>query len=425
MSKLRFETGKAPQVIISAVHRDLVVKGWDEPVVLLEGDENQIQAEESEKGLTITAFRDLVVMVPQNAAVSILHVHRDVAIKGVMGDLVIGQANRDVVVRQVGNVEIGEVNHDLVVRAAAGAVQIAQVNGDLSLRDVQDVTLSIVNGDVSGRDIKGHLIVKEIMGDLSLRDLSGDANLGVIHRDVSLKSVDGRVNLAQGMGDVRLLGPVGDGKHQLHCQRDLVLRWPTNLPLTLTATAPQIRNRLPLEDVVEETEMLSGRIGEGGPTLTLSAEGRIILKPAAMVDEKIFKFAFDDGEFDLDIDVDMEGIGEKISSEVNKRMADVRSRMAQMSAEMEARMGSEFTGRFEAHAQRMAEKAERMAEKALQQAEKALKQTRQKATPAPQSPPAPTKAAVSPEEKLKIFKMLEKGVITVEEANSLLAAIEG
>lgn len=304
-------------------------------------------------------------------------------------------------------------------------MQIAQVNGDLSLRDVQDVTLGTVSGDVSGRDIQGQFKVKEIMGDLSLRDVSGDVNLGVIHRDVSLKSVDGHIILAQGMGDVRLQGPLGDGKHQLHCQRDLVLRWPVNHPLTLTATAPQIRNRLTLEDIVEEAEMLSGRIGDAGPTVTLSAEGRIILKPAEMVDEKIFKFAFDDGDFDFDVDVDVEGLGEKISSEVNKRMVDVRNRMAQMSAEMEARMGSEFTGRIEAHAQRMAEKAERVAEKALQQAEKALKQTRQKAAPSPQSPPAPTKSAVSPEEKLKILKMLEKGVITVEEANSLLAAIEG
>ncbi len=427
MSKVRFETGKAPQIIVSAVHRDLVVKGWSEPIVTLEGDENQIQAEESEKGLTITATRDLVVMVPQNAVVSILQVNRDAAIKNVAGDLIIGQVNRDLVVRQAGNVEIGDVNHDLVVRSASGLVQIAQVNGDLSLRDVQDVTLGTANGDVSGRDIKGQFQVKEIMGDFSLRDLSGDANLGVVHRDVSLKGIDGRVTLAQGMGDVRLQGPVGDGKHQLHCQRDLVLRWPTNLPLTLTATAPQIRNRLSLEDVVEEADMLSGRIGEGGPVLNLSAEGRIILKPAEMVDEKMFKFAFDDGEFDFDVDVNVEGIGEKISHEVNKRMADVRNRMAQMSVEMEERMGTEFTGRFEAQAQRMAEKAERMAEKALQQAEKALKQTRQKAAAAstPASSPTPTKTAVSPEEKLKILKMLEKGVITVEEANSLLAAIEG
>ena len=38
MSEQRFELGKAPHIIISAVHRDLVVKGWGEMVVSLEED---------------------------------------------------------------------------------------------------------------------------------------------------------------------------------------------------------------------------------------------------------------------------------------------------------------------------------------------------------------------------------------------------
>lgn len=421
MSEQRFPTSKAPIVTIPEAHRDVVVKGWGELEVMIEG--SQVEATESEKGILITGYGDMVIRVPKGAAVSVLHSHRDLVVKGVEGDLVIGQVDRDVVVRQVGNVEIGHVHHDLVIRSADGAVQVTQVDGDLSLQSVRDVSLGTVHGDVSGRDLDGHLIVKEIMGDLALRDVSGNINLGVIYRDASLKGVEGLVNLAQGMGDVRLIGPLAEGKHELHCQRDLVLRWPANAPLMLTATAPKVRNRLPLEEVVEGDGMLTGHIGKGGPAVTLSAEGRVILKPTEMVDEKWFSFAFDDGEFD----VDMAGLGEKISSEVNKRMADVRQRMAQMSADMDERIGTEFSSRFEAQAGRWAEKAERMAEKALQQAEKALKQTRQKTAAAatPPSSPAPGKAPISPEEKLKILKMLEKGVISVEEANSLLTALDG
>ncbi|MBK9053489.1 MAG: hypothetical protein IPL78_22085 [Chloroflexi bacterium] len=422
MSEQRFTTNKAPTVTIQEAHRDVVIKGWSELEVMIEG--SQVEAQESEKGILITGYADMVIRVPKGAFVSVLRSHRDLAVKGVEGDLVIGEADRDVVVRQVGNVEIGHVHHDLVVRSAEGVVQINEVNGDLSLRSVRDVSLGTVHGDVSGRDLDGHLTVKEIMGDLALRDVSGNVNLGVIYRDTSLKAIEGLVNLAQGMGDIRLMGPLAEGKHELHCQRDLVLRWPTNAPLMLTATAPQVRNRLPLEEVVEGDGMLSGHIGKGGPAVTLSAEGRVILKPAEMVDEKWFNFAFDDGEFDLD----MAGLGEKISSEVNKRMTDVRQRMAQMSADMDERIGTEFSSRFDAQAGRWAERAERMAEKALQQAEKALKQTRQKTTaaaPSPSPAPAASKTPISPEEKLKILKMLEKGVISVEEANSLLTALEG
>ncbi|MBP7999361.1 MAG: hypothetical protein KA314_01200 [Chloroflexi bacterium] len=420
MSEKRFTTDKAPVVIITEANRDVVVKGWGEHLVTIEG--SQVEAAESEKGITIRGLGDLVVMVPHAAALSILQCHRDLAVKGVEGEVVIGTADRDVVLRRTGNVTIGQVHHDLVIRDASGNIQVEQVNGDFSLRDVRDVVLGTVYGDFSGRDIDGRFIAKEIMGDMSLRGVAGDVNLGVIHRDTTLKGLEGLVNLAQSMGDVRLNGPLSPGKHQLQCQRDLVLRWPEGSPLTLTATAPKIVNRLELDDVNEENETVSGQIGEGGPVLFLTANRSVILKPSEMVDEKWFKFAFDDNEFDVDMNFSMEDLGAKISGEVNKRMADVRQRMAQMSAEMEHRIGTEFAGKFEAQAQHWAEKAE----KALSQAEKALKQNRQKAAAAatPASTPA-AKTPISPEEKLKILKMLEKGVITVDEANNLLTALEG
>lgn len=419
MSGQRLETTDNPVVIIQEAHRDVVVKGWSDPVLVVNGQ--QVEVQETDKGFMITGQGDITIKLPAAATITILQAHRDLVVKGVTGDLTVGEVNRDVVLRRIGAAEIGRVHHDLVVRSAEGLVQIAEVQGDVSLRDAADVTLGTIHGDVSGRALNGHLIVKEIMGDLALRGVAGNVNLGVIHRDVSLKGIDGLVNLAQGRGDVRLLGPLAEGKHELHCQRDLVLRWPASAPMQLTATAPQIRNRLPLEEIVEGDGMLTGHLGKGGADLSLSAEGRIVLKPAEMVDEKWFAFAFDDGDFDIE----MGGLGDKISSEVNERMKDVRQKLAQMSSELEERLGSKFSSRFETHASRMAEKAERVAEKALQKAEIALKQTRQKgaAAPSPIAPVAP-KRAISPEEKLKILKMLEKGIINVEEADNLLAALE-
>jgi hypothetical protein len=114
--------------------------------------------------------------------------------------------------------------------------------------------------------------------------------------------------------------------------------------------------------------------------------------------------------------IDLAGLTEQLSSEISARMAELGARM-------EERFGGDY-------AQRMAEKAARKAEQAMAKAARHASRHQRSAgqwnvPPAPPPPPKPHRKQPSAEEQVKILSMLEKGIISVEEAETLLSALEG
>ncbi len=99
--------------------------------------------------------------------------------------------------------------------------------------------------------------------------------------------------------------------------------------------------------------------------------------------------------------------------------------MSDWSSRFEREFGPEFASRMDKTAQEAAVRAERAARKA----EKAIKKVRWQAEPGgtPHARPAAEskERVATEEEQLKILRMVEKGIISPEEASALLQAIEG
>jgi len=291
--------------------------------------------------------------------------------------------------------------------------------GDIVARNIEGVSIGTVHGDCALRFLNGSAEVKEVMGDISVRTINGDVRVGLCRRDVNLRNIGGLVSAEDVSGDIRLRGGLAKGKHKLNALGDIVVRWPQIHPLIVEARANVIRNGLELEDKVEEPGFLSGRIGEDEIFLLLQAKGRIILKDTEVPDDSL------EEDVDVDFDIDLSGLGEHILSEVNDRMSE-------WTTKMEKNFGPAFTARMEKTAQEAAEKAERAAEKAIRKAEKASKKASYHANrpswspppPISQSPPTKEQKATE-EEQLKILRMVENGVITPDEASTLLEAIGG
>jgi hypothetical protein len=418
MSKQRFETTKAPHIHLDC-SGDLRVNSWAEAAVLVRGSDCQVTKGEKKDDLTdnliIQSQSDLHLTVPANATLTLSPVHGDAIVKNVSGGLNLIEGMGDIVLNNLQNVDIGTVHGDLSGHNLSGDLAINEVMGDASLRNVGSVTINTVYGDCAIKNTDGAVEVQNIMGDFSLRSVHGNLDLEEIHRDINLRNLSGLVNVAHVYGDVRLTGGLIPGKHHLKADGDIVLRWPAHAPLHLEANAPKIRNRLALADVVEEEGHLTGRIGEGETFLILEANGRIILKdvqPTTEWDD------FDGTEFDFDFS----GFGEKIATEIS-------SRMEELSTRLEENLGPEFAARMEEQALKAAAKAEKAAAKAMQQVEKTARQVRwQSDHPMwkPATPATPSKERQATEaEQLKILKMVEKGIISPNEASTLLEAIEG
>ncbi|MGB3713554.1 MAG: hypothetical protein WA996_03905 [Candidatus Promineifilaceae bacterium] len=418
MGKDRYETGKAPVINIRC-KRDLRVRGWTESAMLINGQ--SYTTEENEKEYLIDSESDLSIMVPVASVVRIETSAADLAIKNLEGDLAIGDVGGDASLLNLASVSANKISGDMYVKNLNGSFRAGDISGDCVLRNVFDVKLGTVNGDCAARNVNGAMEVQAVMGDFSLRTINGDVTIDKGHRDVNLRNIGGVVTSLAIRGDVRLRGGLALGKHRISADGDIVILWPPEIPVVVEANASQIKNKLPLVDIAEGDNNLSGRIGEDGAVLILNAKGRIILKELSTAKDPWDQTA--NGDYTVDLGFDLADLGEQISDEIN-------AHMTAWSLRMENEFGPKFTAKIEKKAQEVAAKAERAATRAVRRAEKASSQARWGAGPnvdrskTAQNTTGKQEQKATQEEQLKILRMVEKGIISPDEAGTLLDALE-
>ena len=415
MNKERIETGKAPQLLIGACDGDLIIRGGSEPTLHVRGE---YTTEETAEGYRLSGRGDLRIIVPAAAGVRVDEVSGNLIVKGLAGACEIGRVYGDAILTEAGPARLEAIHGDLTARATQ-ALAVGEVHGDADARRTGGLALRAVYGDCTARSVSGPVTIEEVSGNIDLRGIEGDVAISRAHGAANVAYAKGQVTLGGVDGDIRLRGALSPGNHALAARGDIAVRWPANAPLNLVAAGRSIDNRLPLEDIVEKGGRLTARLGAGETYLTLSADGRVILKEADP-DEK-WEFGPEGEEFEFEAVVGglgLENIAARIEAEVN-------SHLARVAHDFETRFGPEF-------GQRMAEKAARQAERAAERAERAGERSRRKGewrgrAPVADAPPpaAAARRTASPEEQMKILKMVETGAITPEDAGMLLEALEG
>ena len=419
MSNQRFDLGKIPHISVANCAGDLVVRSWLELDVVVKGD--AFEANETEAGLSLVAHGDLQLMVPEGTHLSVENAHGDVVVKNINGDVNLHEIHGDAVLLGLSHIKVGTIHSDLSAKNIDGAVSVETINGDAAFRNVGGLHVATVHGDIAGRYINGPVDLGEAAGDVSLNTVNGDLNIGNCHRDANLQNLGGMNTVAHVAGDIRLGGSLISGDHRFTADGDILMRWPVEAPLNLTANAPNIKNRLPLDNIADKDGTLLGTIGDGKTNVNLTANGRILLKEARMVKAEWEAFATDG--MDMDFTLDLAGLGEEIANKVNEQVTRV-------TAELESRFGPDFSQRIAEKAERAASQAEKAAEKAIRkfevQIERAAKrQSRSGRMWTPPTPPTPSQPKKSTaEEQLKILKMVENGTISPDEAAMLLSALD-
>jgi DUF4097 and DUF4098 domain-containing protein YvlB len=375
---------------------------------------------ESEKALELTPQSDALILVPAAASLTISEVSGGLAIRNVDGPVIVSLAAGNVDLRSIASAELGTVRGDLAVRHLNGPLNAGEIMGDASLRSLAELHIDHIYGDLAARNIDGPVHVTTIAGDTGLGAVAGDVTLLKVHGDASLRNIGGLCQLPETMGDVRLRGGLTTGKHHLSAMGNIVVRWPQDDPLMVEATASDFDIRLPLEDLVEEDGTLSGHLGDGETLLRMEAKGRIIMKAMDTFAEPWGDRPED--EIDWEFDLDLTGLGQHITSQIN-------SRLGEWSDRLESGYDAELSEEIERRVRDAAARAEKAAERAMRQAEKAAKKARWQARgawapPAPTRPSAPKESRATQEEQLKILRMVETGVITPDEAETLLQALE-
>ncbi len=279
MGQERIETNKAPLIEVDACHGDLVIRSWSETAVSIQSD--QYEAKETEAGLTLTSYGTLKLFVPENTSLNLGKVRGNLIVNQVNGDLSLQTADGNVTLVGPNHVKINTVNGNLSVKQLGGDFSVETVNGNATWHQVQGVNTGTINGNSHIHFAQGAVNLQKINGNVSLRSIGGAVHITQkVNGNLNASQIDSILNLTHVNGNIRLDGPLTKGDHFCKAAGDIVVRWPADAPVIINATAAAIKNRLPLQDVVEEAGRLNGRLQNGSTVLNLEAKGRIELKEA-------------------------------------------------------------------------------------------------------------------------------------------------
>lgn len=422
MDELVLDAPEAPVIVITNIGGDLRLAGWDQ---------NQVQAtSDDEQSLSLTADSQTGQFNVSAGSDCNLHVPRKASIK----------------LKQAGG--------DAKLKNVDGSLDIEFTGGDLTLRQVGSATIAKIGGDLSAKKVTGSLTFGA-SGDASIADVSGDVQ-GRTGGDLYVRDVGGGVRLTAG-GDVMVsCGFYAGLAYEVKSGSDIVCRVPPDASARLTVrSGGDIGVDAPGARIEGGPRNKTITLGKGAAEASLTAGGDVSIAVQVAEGETLS----DMGEtFGKDFGVIADELSSKFE-QIESQMAEVEKQINDRLSQIEfggasSRTGDELSlhirqeiekamgqarknsanlrSRVEARVMAAEQRAERQADKQERQADKRRKATsftfkwdpagRPPTPPAPPKPPAP---AVSDEERMAVLKMLEQGKISVEQAEKLLAALEG
>ena len=420
MDQRNFATSLAPEVFIAKVGGNLHVQGWDRSEVVVQSEAGALQAEGREDRITIQTSGNCAVRIPQGAT---LHVEN-----------VAGNARLKLLEDQ----------------AALGSI-----HGSLVLRDLSDTRVESVHGDLNAKMISGNLEVGQVHGNGYIRQVQGRCTLGGASGNLSLSEIDGNVQ-ASCSGNVGLnLSSLTGDSYQVECDGNLSCQIPreAQVHLGLKSDSENIALNVPGFPRHVQAEQYELTLGDGRTEMKLTCAGNISLS----VQSGGFGSAENESQFDAEvagmsaefsqqisrqIESQIEAQMESITRQLNEQMSYLSSTINNTGLLLKRRRrswsapGRKVSVRLSAPRKGFAqaqEKMERKLEAARRRAEMKAEAAQRKSQPygrsswnvqwsAPQAAPV---EPVSDEERLMILKMLEQKKITPEEAEQLLASLEG
>lgn len=385
------------QVTVENVGGDLQIVGWERPEVTAKTDDNQLLLTQEGDSLKVSSAGDLILYLVREASVVVMN-----------------------------------VGGDADLRALAGALEITSVGGDLQMRNVGEVKITSVGGDMSLRGCAGGLLANSIGGDASLHEIKGRVEI-TVGADLYLRGAEGDVRAQVGSDAAVYLHPHPGMQVDLQAGSDLLLRLPPKADVELHLEGcddESIRVDLPGVEPVELGMVRHLTLGLGGADIRARAGTEVIVTSREEEWENVAEFdplgregLFAPGEFPgLSSDLH-ERISRKVET-ATRRALEASVRAQEQSDRVQHRVDA---------AMRRAEEKMRSAER--RSMHMGIKVGRFGATldrpsmpPMPPMPPVPPRVRAEPvtdDERLAILKMLQDKKITLQDAEKLLAALEG
>lgn len=372
-------------VIIDNIAGDLQVAGWDRAEVSVKTDADDATLRVDGARVFASAPGDLILYLPREA-----------------------------------NLQTGNVSGDADIRAVSGSTQLENIGGDLQMRAIGSVLLKHVGGDLSVRGCAGDFSAENIGSDATLRDVQGKLNISTVGSDLCLRNLSADINVKTGADAILYLQPVSGVSVNVQAGGDILLRLPAKVDAELSLQGGSKESIRVDFAGVEPGEIGASRsvvLGSGAAKIRLVAGADLIVTSRA-------------DEWQALADFGNSGLDEMFPGSFPGVPADFHERIAQRVQEATQ------------HAQRHRERTERRVEAAMHRAEEKMRAAERRTSfvgvsvgrgnvgrpPSPMVPPTPPPAPnepVSDAERLTVLQMLQNKKISLQEAEKLLAALEG
>jgi hypothetical protein len=381
METILFDVGDKPKVKFLSIGGDLRLSGRESTEFEAKAPtRSELVGEQKEEWIEVRCNSDCLVFLPREAYV-----------------------------------EAETVGGDVRATNITGGLLIRTVGGDAGLRGVGMASFETIGGDLHVRKQTGDLSLDRLGGDALVDRISGDIRLRSVGGDLSLRRVDGLVDVAAG-GDAALsFTTLGGEQISVNAGGDLSCHLPESASAQVHIQAGgEIQVSKTSQEVTRSDGKVVHKFGEGEVEIQLNAGGDVWVGGM-------------EGMADLDFASLGSNIAQQVESEIEAGMAEMEASLEAMSAGL----GSFESDRIGEQVRRAVSRARRNADRAKRRAHKDLLKTRKLAkgkrlrVDFDMDLGGRSKREISDEERLAILRMLEKGAITVDEAENLLQALEG
>jgi len=413
MEKTTVYTNSAPAIVIENAHANLSIKGWDRSEVTVTAVPGDLKLDEGENEVRLSCRSECVVRIPHKANLHVENAYSALRIKNVHNQIKIGT-----------------------------------VHGHLYMRDVGQVNAETVNGNLSTKSVSGDFRSQRVNGNAYLRGIQGDCYIDTVNGNLDVRDVEGEVS-SRTNGNVRLyLNSFEGTDYNVEAQSNIHCRIPheADVTLKLSSRAGIIRLKLPDGSRSIQEREYQHVLGDGEASMTLSSGGSIFLS----VQEPWDDMGPDDDFVSIPEDFG-DQISEQIESQIEEQMEVMNRHLNEQFEHLshsfnKAGLSDEEMDRIMEQARIQSERANVRAQEKIRQAQEKMvrkmelirRRNEQRAQAVKRRgrgriswsakistdkvEPADT---VSEEERLMILRMLEQKKITPEEADELLAALEG
>jgi len=440
---------------IGSVGNDLIIREISTAQVDTVG--RDLTAKQIRSELTIgNVSNDLVLR--DVSATSIGNVGRDLSVTKIRGDLVIKNIGTDMILRDADSANIESVGKDMSAKQIHGDLKIEHIGKDLVLRDVTTTQVGNIGRELSAKRVRGDLKIKQMGGNALVRDVDGQFSASTTGGNLYLHGVSGGITVSVGGSATLDFSPVPWQAYSIQAGGDIRCKNPAdiNAEFNIVSGSQMIRVKTSKksETIKEGTYILT--MGDGGAAVELSAGGAVkLITPSSEWESP--------ENIEVDFGAKLGSMAEEIAEESTHQ---IEAQLEMLSEHLEAHLtglsmsigtaglSEERVQQAQDRLEKARERASRRAEDAAQRAQAKLElkiaaiqrkaerkartataraarkeRKRRSAARVPPSPPFPPPQSpndpVTEKERLMILQMLQDKKIGVEEAEQLLASLEG